>query len=382
MSDEQSKLLLLAVGGGGGRLAATVRALYQGEMRVLCMDTDALANREVQRDADIPCVLFGARRLAGNGTGGNPALGLEAFNDDAALLEGHLANVRTAVILTCLGGGTGTGATPEIANMLNGKGIATLCIATHPFTFEGPERWNAASRMHMQLEDSVDALMDVNLDDLFDEAGAQTAAQANDAANALLASGVTLLWRLVTRPGFVCADPERLNGLIARGGNVRFASAVATGHDRVAQLMESLRNNRLLRGRETLGKANAILVGILGGDDLRLAEIGDTMKALRAYCNADCHVEMGTVLDPAFDGRIELVVFAFENWKIPGALEPPVADPLLIPNKPGKRAKKPASKLSHGATGRGKFHNVEPTIWEDDDLDVPTYHRRGIRLER
>ena len=383
MSDEQSKLLLLGVGGGGGRLVAAVRARYQGDMRVLCMDTDALANREVQRDADIPCILFGARRLSGNGAGGAPSLGLEAFNDDAAILDDHLQGVRTAVVLTCLGGGTGSGATPEIARVLNSKGISTLCVVTCPFAFEGKERQDIASRVCSQIEDHVDSRMEVNLDDLFDETGVGNAAQANEAANTLLASGVTLLWHLVTRPGFVCADAARLNGLIARGGSVRFGSVSASGDNRVARLTESLRGSRLLQGRETLSKANAILVGILGGDDLRLSELGDIMKTLRSWCNEDCHVEMGTVLDAEFDGRIELVVFAFENWAIQGASEPPIVDPFLIPNKPGKRGKKPtASKLSHGATGRGKFQNVEPTMWSTGDLDIPTYLRRNIRLER
>jgi len=386
MNEEQSKLLFLGVGSGGGRLAAAVRARYDGEMRVLCMDTDALANREIQQTAETPCVLFGGGRLAGNGTGGSYTLGQQAFCDDVSLFEKHLAGVRTVVILTCLGGGTGSGATPEIARRLNAKGIATLCFATRPFSFESQARQDVASRMLPSIDENVDALVEVRLDDLSDETGAETLARAIEISNDLLASAVSLLWRMVARPGFISADPERLRGLIARGGNVSFGSATASGEHRVEQLTDALRGNRLLRADETLGKAHALLVGIVGGDDLRLTEIGGIMRMLRGWCGADCNIELGTVLDPAFNGRVELVVLAFESAVFPPEMQagdPPVATELLSLSKSGKRVKKPtASKLSFGTTGDGKFQNVESTMWNNNNLDTPTYLRRKIQLER
>ena len=352
MSDEQSKLLLLGVGGGGGRLAAAVRARYADEMRMLCMDTDALANREIQQVApDIPCVLFGGGRLAGNGAGGDPVKGREAFKDDGALLEPHLLGVRTAVILACLGAGTGGGATAEVANLLKQKGISTLCIVTRPFSFEGQARQNAANLGCSQIATHANALVEVALDDLFEEGGGQqTLTAAIATANRMLASGVTLLWRMMSRPGFICTDPERLHNLVMHGKDASFGSAVAAGGDRVNQLMDRLQSSRLLRGREMLGKAGAILVGILGGDDVRLAEIGGIMNTLREWLHAECHVEMGTVLDPAFDGRLELVVFAFQNWAFPTAKPPDTS--------------------------------ADPNMWGDQNLDEPTFRRLQIRLER
>jgi len=362
MGNEESKLLLLGIGGGGGRVAAAVRASYAGDMRVLCIDSDALSNREIQQVAKVPCILFGARRLAGNGAAGDPIQARDAFKDETQLLEPNLAGVRTAIILTCLGAGTGSGATPEVARILRSMGIVTLCIATYPFRFEGQSRQAVAERMRSSIESRVNALAEVRLDDLFAATGEETVEAANQAANETLARGVTLLWRMVSRPGFVCTDPERLRSLIAHGLHVRFDSAVASGDNRVARLTDTLRANRILR-KSDRDKARAILVGILGGNDLRLAEITDIMATLHGwYPPTDCITEVATLLDPALDGRIELVVFAFENC----ALEPPLLIPeTIVRSKPGKAAKPP----------------VDFEARETQNLDEPTFRRHNIRLD-
>ena len=377
MSDEQAKLLLLGVGGGGGRLAAAIRTHYQGEMRVVCMDTDALATREIQQMAlDIPCILFGGGRLAGNGTAGDTVQGGEAFKDDAEqLLEPHLQGVRTVVILACLGAGTGGGATPKIANLLKQKGISTLCIVTRPFSFEGQARQAAANLGCSQIATHANAIAEIPLDDLFEEGGQATLTAAIESANRVLARGVALLWRMVSRPGcLINVDPERLHNLIMHGGETHFGSAVATGDGRVGQLMGMLKGSRLLRASETLDRARTILVGILGGEDLRLTEIGDIKKQLGKWHRAECRVEIGTVLDPEFDGRIELVVFTFENWAGSGAsAEPPILELGAV--KSSKQKKKESPRLPE-TTG------AEPNVWRGQNLDEPTFRRLDIQLDR
>ena len=115
------------------------------------------------------------------------------------------------------------------------------------------------------------------------------------------------------------------------------------------------------------------------------------MKRVFQYCKKECSIEMGTVLDLAYDGKIELVVLAFESWTASAALDssqgvqlvanqPPIAE--SFPIQSGSRRRVRVSKLSFGATGRGKFQDVEPTLFEGQDLDIPTYVRRGITLER
>lgn len=388
--EQQTALLLLGVGGGGCRLAASVLASYGSGLRALGVDTDALSNRTAAAGG-MTCLLLGGSRLAGHGTGGDAIQGRLAAQDDMQNILPHLQGVRTVVVTACLGAGTGGGATPEIVKALHDMGLATICFVTRPFAFEGEARRKAAERVLPMIEENADSLVVVALDDLFSDAGGGLLTDAVQAAEGLLASGITLLWRLVSKPGFIQLDAERLHAMVLRGGNARFGFGSAEGAERASQVVSALRSCRLLRSGDAVSKANALLLGILAGRDLRLAEIGDIMGLVREACKSDCHVEMGTVLDPQYDGRIELVALSFESWTAavpveprkdaPPTQEPPVAE--AFPIQPGSRkGRAKGSKLSFGTTGRGKFQNVEPTLFNGQDLDVPTFIRRGIALER
>ena len=396
MNQEQQHtgLLLLGVGGGGCRLATSVRAAYGEGLRVLCVDTDAQPLRTAA-GAGIPTVLLGGSRLSGHGTGGDAILGRLAAQDDLETLCAQMQDVRTVVILASLGGGTGGGATPEIIKALHDMGLATVCFATRPFTFEGDARAKLAARMLPLIEETADSLIVIPLDDLFSDAREEMLVDAIQIAEGLISAGVTLLWRLLTKPGFIQLDSERLHTMVLTGGNARLGFASASGADRARQAVEALKSCRLLRRGDSLTKASAVMLGILAGPDLRLAEIGEVMDALRGRARKGCLFEMGTVLDAQYEGRIELVALSFESWSaavgqpvpvakdaVPlSAAEPPVAD--TFPIQPGsRRSRTKGSKLSFGATGRGKFRDVEPTLHEGEDLDVPTYIRRNIILER
>jgi len=387
----QSGLLLLGVGGGGCRLAASVLAAYGDGMRALGVDTDALSNRQAAVGG-LNCLLLGGARLAGHGTGGDAIKGRLVVQDDMQNIVPHLEGVRTVVITACLGAGTGGGATPEIVKALHDMGIATLCFVTMPFGFEGDTRRKAAERVLPMIEENADSIVVIALDELYAESEAAPLEDAIRKAESFIAAGITLVWRLVSKPGFIQSDTERLHAMVLRGGTARFGYASATGENRASLVAAGLRSCRLLRAGEALSKANALLLGILAGPDLRLAEIGEIMGKVRLLCKAECGIEMGTVLDAQYEGRIELVAVTFENWAVTAAqpearketspaAEPPVAEDFPIQSG-SKRARGKGSKLSFGATGRGKFQNVEPTIFEGQDLDIPTFVRRNIQLDR
>lgn len=389
-NEDQPAMLLLGVGGGGCRLAASVRTACGAGMRAAGADTDALANRQAAAGG-MTCLLLGGSRLAGHGTGGDAIQGRLAAQDDMQNLQSQMKGVRTVVVVACLGGGTGGGATPEIVKALGEMGIATICFATMPFSFEGQARRKEAERVLPIIEESADSLVVVPLDDLFKDAGDDLLLDnAVTLAEGIIAAGMTLLWRLLSKPGFISVDPERLHTMVLRGGNALFGCGSAGGEDRAVKAVEALRGCRLLRSGAALTRANALLLGILAGSDLRLAEVGAVMREVHKACKPGCHVEMGTVLDPFYEGRVELVALAFESWtaaalavpQAAAAAEPPQDD--IVPVRAGGRKvrSKSASKLSFGATGRGKFKGVEPTLHNNHDLDVPTFMRRGIRLER
>jgi cell division protein FtsZ len=291
------------------------------------------------------------------------------------------------VIVTCLGGGTGAGVTPELLKVFRDMGIVTLCFVTRPFGFEGAVRRQAAERCLPMFEENADTLVVVPLDELHSQTTAETPLlEANEAAARILAGGMTLLWRVLLTPGFVRLDQARLRGMLLRGKTARFGVATASGDGRAARAVEALCQSSMLRNGEALGNARALALGVLAGSDLRLTELGTIMERVQAVSLRDCHVEMGTVLDERFAGRIELVALAFENWVTPEEAAPPAEAAVPVEMAGGLNGEAVGRKGKPGKVSKlgrsGRFRGVEPTLHGGEVLDTPTYQRRNIVLER
>lgn len=390
MSETQTGLILVGVGGGGCRMAAAAAAAFGAGLQAIGFDTDALSARGL---AGMRCLLLGAQRFDGRATGGDMVKGRTAAHDDIESVKNALSGFRTAVVLATLGGGVGGGATPEILRALRDLGAHTLCFATLPFALEGAQRRAAAERALPLIEESSDALVVVPLDDLFQDAGGHALADAIPRADALLAAGLSLFWRLTLTPGFIPLDVEAIHALLQQsGGRCRFAVASATGAGRGAEAVSRLARSALLgRGGAGFAGAQAVALGVLAGADLCLAELTEISKRIQSALPAGCHLRMGTVLDERFAGQVQLVALLFDAWR--GAAAPAAAAETqtadaLIPLPGDTRAPRGranaarASKLSFGATGRGRFKGVEATFRNGEDLDIPTYLRRGIALDR
>lgn len=207
-----SPLVLIGIGGSGAALVRGVLRAYGPGIRALVLDTDAQSGG----NGDVPFTLLGGNRLAGRGTGGQPASARAAFQDDPSLLDPALAGVRTAVIVTALGGGTGGGATGELLKHLHTLGIVTLLFATTPFAFEGEDRVRAAKTAIGPIGQNADVSVFLPLDDLV--ANTDNMRDALARAVDMLASGVTLLWRILEKPGYIHLDEERLRAILTGCG--------------------------------------------------------------------------------------------------------------------------------------------------------------------
>ena len=375
MSSDTTGLMLVGIGGGGCRMAAAARLAHGEGLDAIGFDTDEAAIRGV---SGLRCQLIGATRLNKQGAAGVHTNGRLAAQDDLTNILAQLKDARLVVLVACLGGGTGGGATPVILKALRAEGKVTLCFATLPFSFEGTDRRQIAERDRPFIEQGADTLVLVPLDDLY--AGMEDAplVEAGRQADTILASGLTLLWRLLLTPGYIRFDPARLSDMLVSAGAARFGAASACGDGRAEMVVAALGRTPLLRRGEAISGARALALGILAGADLRLAEVGVVMDRIRTICRKDAHVEMGVVLDPRFNGQIELVALAFEQW-VPSERRADVAvggeygGDLL-----GKDGKRDGKLL----VGIGKFRNVEKTVIKGEDLDIPTYQRLHIRLER
>lgn len=383
MNENAVNLLLIGVGGGGCRFASAAAMRFGPGIQAIGFDTDAVTSRSI---GGMRCMLIGATRYDGCGTGGDAVKGHTAATDDAETIRNAVRNARIAVVVTALGGGVGTGATPQILAILRSLGIVSLCVATLPFEFEGRERATAAQRALPVLEENTDALVALRLDDLYAPDRNIPLSEAMSAAEARLGEALTLLWSLVLNPGYISLGPAKLASLLMQSaGRCRFAVASAEGPERAAECVGALCRSPLLGPSPALDGVQAVLVGVLAGADLRLAELSDVSGRLRSALPGACSFNLSTVLDERHAGALRLVALFFDSIRPSEAVQEAVADELQTPaeeTRPRRRRTRADSKLALGASGRGRFQGVEGTILNGEDLDVPTYLRRRITLDR
>ncbi len=367
MSDSSSSMLLVGVGGAGCAMARGVMRAFGDSLKHVLADTDAKTG-----EADGKFVLIGGDRLSGRGSGGDVVAARLAAEDSVQAIDDSLEGVRLAVIVTALGGGTGGGATLETVKHLSDRGIPSCVFATTPFAFEGETRQRNARGILPLIEEAASASFFIPLDKLVGDSDDDMASAMRRAVDTL-ASGVTLFWRLVEKPGYIKLDAERVRHLVAGAGRGRFAYVSAQGENRAEEIVDAIRRSALLGAGS--GQVASILCGVLAGDDLRLSEIGTISEGLRGTFGEKASFELATVNDDdTFSGRISVVVMLFESPRHDDADDPKTSEPA-------KRRRRQRAILSTGPTGRGRFNNSEPTIWNGEDLDVPTFLRKNISLE-
>ena len=363
---ESSSMILLGIGTAGCVIARGVSRAFGDGLRYALADTDAASGQ-----AGGPFTLLGGDRLSGRGSGGDIVAARLATEDSVQVLDEHLQGVRLAVIVTALGGGTGGGSTLETVKHLADMGIPSIVFATLPFAFEGNDRMRNAQGVMSMIEGCANATFFIPLDKLvLDEDNMQVAMQR---AIDTMAGGVTLFWRLVEKPGYIHIDTERIRHLITNAGRGRFATVTVQGPARTAEAIDKLIRSELLAA--ATAPVRSILCGVLAGEDLRLSEVGQIADGIRSAFGERLTFDLGTVNDEAtFCGRLSVVVMLFEVDKAPDSN---AASGVLSGRKPHHGR----GNLGVGPSGRGRFNNVEPTIWNGEDLDIPTFIRRNVNLD-
>ena len=360
-----SPLALIGIGTAGAAIARNVNHAFGGNMRCIFADTDASTGQSEE-----PFILLGGDRLSGRGTGGDVVAGRLAAEDSVRLLDDHLSGVRIAVLATALGGGTGSGATLEIAKHLSERGIPTVVFATTPFIFEGEDRQRNTRGVTSMIEDAASTAFFIPLDKLV--AATDNMDEALRTAQNTLADGITLFWRMIEKPGYIRLDAERLRHLVAGAGCGRFATVTLKGPNRAADALDLLLRSELLATAS--GPVRSTLCGILAGDDLLLSEVGQIANGVKSSFGG-LSFNLATVNDSTTPhGNLSVVVMLFESN---GKTEED--------HKPGGvmsgRRRKSKGSLGMGPTGRGRFQNAEPTVWNGEDLDLPTFIRKDISLD-
>ena len=368
----ERRILVLGIGGAGCNTLAYIAPRAPEGMEFAAMDCDT---QTLQACGVEPCYAVGKALTDGMSAGGDSDVGRRCVENAAAQLESLLSGVDLLMVITGLGGGMGSGAAPVIARMARGFGAATLFFTVMPFPFEGPLAQGKAQTAIRRLRTYADAIVQMP-NALIQPDGDVLLGESFDRSSRMLAAGVVGLWRTLTQTGVYNLDfvslCTMLNGCDAF---CRFASAEADGDDRADELIDLLRNHPLIQGSRVFENAPGMILAITGGEDLTLAEVQQISESVIPK-GETCWVKLGIAIDPAFTGKISALILAAEAWK----------EPLVDDGRGGLKALSGDGRqgeLAGVLKPRSRtFGGAERTIWKGEDLDVPTYIRRKIKLPR
>ena len=406
-SPARARLKVIGVGGAGCNAVCQIAGAISGnaqhplagiELVAVNTDTQALAGITGAEKLQIGSVI-----THGLGTGGDVELGLRAAQQDAERLEAVAQNTGIVFVVAGLGGGTGTGAAPVVARAAKEQGALVLAFVMLPFVFEGTRRRQQAIAGLEQLKAQADAVICIPNDKLFKVVGDKaTALDAFQRGNELVATGVQAFWQLLARKGLINVDFADLrNALGSKHSDGIFSFGTATGKDKSRDAVKALMENPLFDGGDVLGKAETVLISVLGGPDMTLADVQHAVEPISRAASRG-QVTMGAAIDEAHADRLTITVIATVNVMARRAVQTPalprhavetqspaspssVSAPATPPAKPATSKKESQSKqetMQLDNISRGRFEKSEPTLYNGEDLDVPTYIRRGISLKR
>jgi cell division protein FtsZ len=320
-------------------------------------------------------------------------MGKLSADDDFDTLQGIFRGMDLVFIVATLGGGTGTGATPVVARAARETGAMVIAFVTLPFTFEGERRMSQARQGLHNLQDQADVVIVIPNQALFAATGVNaTAEEAFHQTDYYLSMGIFAIWKLLTQRGIINLDFATLR-MVARcsGGSSSFSYGEGKGPDRAQIAVHNALHSPLLENGATLAESESILVSILGGTDLSVKEVESIMTAVESATRKEAHIHMGTAIDATWNDAISITLVASRFWRTeddfdPKARpEPPHTEdaPAAPVGKKKKKKEEPTqAQLILEGISKGLFKDVEPTIIDDEDMDIPTFIRRRVTIPK
>ncbi|CAG21517.1 cell division protein FtsZ [Photobacterium profundum] len=306
MSDD-AVIKVIGVGGGGGNAVDhMVRESIEG-VQFISVNTDAQALRKTSVSTVIQ---IGGDITKGLGAGANPQVGRDSALEDRDAIKAELEGSDMIFIAAGMGGGTGTGAAPIIAEIAKELGILTVAVVTKPFSFEGKKRMAFAEQGIEELSKHVDSLITIPNEKLLKVLGRGiTLLDAFAKANDVLKNAVQGIAELITRPGMINVDFADVRTVMSEMGHAMMGSGIATGDDRAEEAAEMAISSPLLEDIDLAG-ARGVLVNITAGLDMRLDEFETVGNTVKAFASDNATVVIGTSLDPDMSDELRVTVVA------------------------------------------------------------------------
>ena len=345
---EYSAIIRVVGVGGGGSNAVNrmIQAELQGiEFIAVNTDAQALERTEANRKVHI-----GDKLTKGLGAGGNPVIGGKAAEESAEELYEILKDSDMVFITAGMGGGTGTGAAPVIAQISQEVGALTVAVVTKPFTFEGAKRRAAAEEGIGQLKDKVDTLITIPNDRLLQVVERKTSVEAAfKVVDDVLRQGIQGISELITVPGVINLDFADVRTIMAQAGSALLAIGRGEGESRAVDAAKAAIASPLLE--MSIDGAKGVLFNVTGGPDLALMEVTDAADIISKAADPDANIIFGAVIDPRLQGEIRITVIA-TGFDGRAAVVKPIQ------------------------TAATKIREIPLQTFPGDDLDVPAFLRR------
>jgi cell division protein FtsZ len=373
---ESAVIKVIGVGGGGGNAVKHMIENSVEGVNFICANTDAQA----LADVDSRTVLqMGGEITQGLGAGANPEVGRAAALEDRDRISEALAGADMVFITAGMGGGTGTGGAPVVAEVAREMGILTVAVVTRPFSFEGKKRTMIADEGMKELQQHVDSLITIPNEKLLEVMGKNTTLlDAFKAANDVLLGAVQGIADLIIRPGMINVDFADVRTVMSEMGMAMMGTGTATGENRAREAAEAAIRSPLLEDINLEG-ARGILVNITAGLDLSLGEFSEVGDTVEEFASENATVVVGTVIDPDMKEVLKVTVVAT------GLGAETLRAPLQVVeskqvNVDANRASAGTDKRSSASENTGQQPEVEvqlaASVQTEEYFDIPAFLRR------
>ncbi|MEY3007607.1 MAG: cell division protein FtsZ [Pseudomonadota bacterium] len=376
---ESAVIKVIGVGGGGGNAVKHMIANHIEGVDFICANTDAQALTDIESKTRLQ---LGGDITKGLGAGANPMVGRDAALADRDRIAESIRGADMVFITAGMGGGTGTGAAPVVAEVARDLGILTVAVVTRPFSFEGKKRTAIAQAGLAELEQYVDSLITIPNERLLEVLGKSTSLlDAFREANDVLLGAVQGIADLIIRPGMINVDFADVKTVMSEMGMAMMGTGRASGEDRAREAAEKAIQSPLLDDIDLQG-ARGILVNITAGLDLSLGEFSEVGDTIEEFASEEATVVIGTVIDPDMHDEIKVTVVATGLSKVgvdkkPISVVKPVAVESSGEMKPDYRNFDRPTIKRRQAEVEGNTARQLPDIEEGGDyFDIPAFLRR------
>ncbi|MDE2811573.1 MAG: cell division protein FtsZ [Gemmatimonadetes bacterium] len=391
-NEHRARIKVVGVGGSGGNAINRMIESGMHGVEFVAVNTDAQA-LETSR-ADFP-ICIGSSVTRGLGAGADPEVGRQAIEEDRDKVSKQLQDSDLIFITAGMGGGTGTGAAPTVAEISHDQGALTVGIVTEPFVMEGSPRMKNARSGIAELKDQVDTLITIKNQRLLEVCGRDTTLQdAFLKADEVLMQATRGISDLITIPGMVNLDFNDVRTVISKGGDAIMGLGEHSGEERAVEAARKAINSPLLEDVSITG-AKGVLINIAGDSNLTLYEINEVMSLINEETGSDAEIIFGTVIDDSLTENIRVTVIATgfnvhksnEAEPLAHAQEEPtqqdveadpltIGSPVLLGNGNGGTSLEVPTYLRNGHSIPQEHQEpVRPAV---GDLDIPTFLRRKM----